>query len=45
MVATLEGETGVLQVGGHFVAQIDVMVVRGDREVTALGADLVAQVG
>ena len=45
VVAALEHESRVLQVGGHLVAQVDVVVVGRHREVTALGADLVATVG
>src|SRR5690606_17519846 len=45
VVAALELEAGVGQVGRHLVAQVDVVVVRGHREVAALGADLVTEVG
>ena len=45
VVAALEGETGVDQVGRHLVAQVDVVVVRRHREVAALRPDLVAAVG
>ena len=45
VVTALQGETGVLQIGGHLVAQVDVVVVGGDGEVAALGPNLVAQVG
>ena len=45
VVAALEGEPGVDQVGGHLVAQVDVVVVRRDGEVAALGPHLVAAVG
>lgn len=45
MVTAFEGEAGVLQVGGHLVAQVDVVVVGRDGEVAALGTDLVATVG
>ena len=45
MVAALQGEAGVLEVGAHLVAQVDVVVVRRHREVAALRAHLVAAVG
>ena len=44
VVAALELEACVGQVGGDFVAQVHVVVVRSDGEVATLGANLVAEV-
>ena len=44
VVGSLQVEAGVGQLEAHFVAQILVMVVWGDREVAALQASLVTQV-
>ncbi|BBY33555.1 hypothetical protein MMIN_16160 [Mycolicibacter minnesotensis] len=45
VVAAFDGEAGVGEVGGHDVAEVDVLVVGGDGEVAAFGADFVAEVG
>ncbi len=45
VVAALQHEARVLQVGAHLVAQVDEVVVRSDGEVAALRAHLVAAVG
>ncbi|CNV75191.1 Uncharacterised protein [Mycobacterium tuberculosis] len=45
VVALLQDEAGVDQVGQHLVAQVDVLVVGGHWEIPALVADLVAPVG
>ena len=45
VVALLQAEAGLDQVLEHLVAQVDVVVDGGNREVPALGADLVAKVG
>src|ERR1700735_5834908 len=45
MVALLQAETGIRQVGEHDVAQVDVVVGWGYWEVPALGSDFMTQVG
>ena len=45
VVAALQDEARVLQVGGHLVAQVHIVVIRSDGEVAALGPHLVAAVG
>ena len=45
VVALLQRKAGVGQVGENPVAQVDVVVGGGHREIAALGADLVATVG